>query len=127
WARFTALALLLGMAAVVLAWTTPPADLAPALGRLSRPLRWLRLPADELVMTVALSVRCVPLLFDEVRVLHAARRVRETEEPTGWGVRARRAHDLLVTALVSSVRRAGELADAMEARGGVGRPPADHT
>jgi energy-coupling factor transporter transmembrane protein EcfT len=62
--------------AALLGWTTPLADLSPALGRLLGPLRHVRVPVDELVGAIALSIRCLPLLLEEVRVLRAARRAR---------------------------------------------------
>ena len=118
WWRITSLALLvLGMATLV-AWTTPMAELTPAMAKLVTPLRWLRLPADEVVLAISLSVRCLPLLLEEFRVLQAARRMREPALPQGLGARVRYAHDVLVTALASSLRRAREMAEAIEARGG---------
>jgi len=131
WARFSVLGILVFVTALVVGWTTPMADLPPAVRSLLRPLRLVRLPVDELATAVALAVRCVPLLFEELATLAAARRARRRErskarvDPVAalaqW---ARRAADdgvdLLVTATASSLRRAGELAEAMEARGGAG-------
>jgi len=118
WWRITSLALLvLGMATLV-AWTTPMAELTPALAKLVAPLRWLRLPVDEVVLAISLSVRCLPLLLEEFRVLQAARRMRQPTLPQGLAGRVSYAHDVLVTALASSLRRAKEMADAIEARGG---------
>jgi energy-coupling factor transporter transmembrane protein EcfT len=109
--------LLLGSALV--GWTTPLADLAPALTRLLSPLRLVRLPVDEIVVSVALSVRCLPLLVDELRVLYAARRVRRPEIPEGTKSLFNEAVDLLVSALVAATRRAQEMGAAIEARGGL--------
>jgi energy-coupling factor transporter transmembrane protein EcfT len=123
WARITALALVVFGAAAVMSWTTPLAEVAPALARLGTPLRWLRLPVDEWAVSIALSIRCLPLLIEEVRTLAAARRLRPTTHLEGearmrWLVRE--AQDLLFTALAVSLRRATELGEAMEARGGFG-------
>jgi energy-coupling factor transporter transmembrane protein EcfT len=120
WLRVTVLALLLALLALTVGWTTPLAELAPGLSRLLAPLRRVRVPVDELVTTVALSVRCLPLLGEEVRILRAARRVRQPVVPTGLRARVRDVNDLLTTALVCSVRRAQEMADAIVARGGHG-------
>ncbi len=105
--------------ALLVSWTTPLADLAPALGRLSWPLRKLRLPVDEVVGAIALSIRCLPLLLEEGRVLAAARRARRSSaRPTarelGQGL-----EDLIWAALSNAIRRAREVAEAIEARGGV--------
>ena len=72
WTRIVALALTVFIAAALMSWTTPLAEVAPALARLGTPLRWLRLPIDEWAATVALSIRCLPLLIEEVRTLAAA-------------------------------------------------------
>ena len=118
WWRITSLALLVLAMATLVAWTTPMAELTPAMSKLATPFRWLRLPADEVVLAISLSVRCLPLLLEEFRVLQAARRMREPTLPQGLGGRIRYAHDVLVTALASSLRRAKEMAEAIEARGG---------
>ncbi len=126
WLRFTALAVALVLSGALIGWTTPLGEIAPALARLGRPLRWLRLPVDEWVIAIALAIRCLPLLIDEIRVLGAARRLRVHDRDTSRD-RPRaivrnmviETHDLLSTAIVVSIRRARDLADAIEARGGL--------
>jgi energy-coupling factor transporter transmembrane protein EcfT len=120
WARLTVLTVLLLMGSALVGWTTPLAELAPALSRLFSPLRRIRLPVDEIVIGVALSVRCLPLLVDELRILYAARRVRRPEVPEDVRSLFGEAVDLLVSALVAATRRAQEMGAAIEARGGLG-------
>jgi len=127
WARFTALAVALVLSGALIGWTTPLGEIAPALARLGRPLRWLRLPVDEWVIAIALAIRCLPLLIEEIRVLSAARRLRahdrdRTRERPRAMVRNAliETQDLLATAIVVSIRRARDLADAIESRGGLG-------
>jgi energy-coupling factor transporter transmembrane protein EcfT len=120
WARFTVLTVLLLLGSALVGWTTPLAELAPALARLLSPLRLVRVPVDEIVVSVALSVRCLPLLVDELRVLYAARRVRRPEIPQGTKALFDEGVDLLVSALVAATRRAQEMGAAIEARGGLG-------
>src|SRR5262249_33663550 len=119
--RLLALGIVLVLSAAVVGWTTPLGAVAPALARLPRPVRSVRLPVDEWVVALALALRCFPLLIDGMRTLSAARRLRH--HPTG-GRPGRRAvievHDLVATAIIVSLRRAHDLADAMNARGGVG-------
>lgn len=107
-------------AASLLGWTTPLADLAPALGRLLGPLGRVRVPVSEFIATLALSIRCLPLLAEELRILRAARRIRRPAVAQDLRTRIEDLGELLVTALSSALRRASELADAIEARGGVG-------
>lgn len=121
WALFSLIGLdLLGFAALM-SWTTPLADLAPALGSLGRPLERLRVPVDEIVGAIALAIRCLPLLVDEVRILFAARRTRRPTPPRDWKERSQMMEEMLMAGLASALRRAGELAEAIEARGGVVR------
>ncbi|MGH9063582.1 MAG: CbiQ family ECF transporter T component [Acidimicrobiales bacterium] len=124
WARFTCLAALALLSAAVLAWSTPLSELAPALARLGapfrrRPLAWLHLPVDELALVVALAVRCLGLLLQELRLLVAARRIRGARRPRSWTELLEEGVDLLTATLVVATRRAGEMAEAMEGRGGL--------
>jgi energy-coupling factor transporter transmembrane protein EcfT len=121
--RLLALAAVLVISAAVVGWTTPLGAIAPALARLARPFRALRLPVDEWIVAIAVALRCLPLLVDEMRTLAAARRLRH-RPPDHESHQTRRAlveiHDLIATAIIVSLRRAHDLADAMNARGGVG-------
>ena len=126
WARFAVLAVELVVSGALVGWTTPLGEIAPALARLGRPLRRLHVPIDEWVIAIALAIRCLPLLIDEIRLLSAARRLRAHDhDPVSERPRATvrnvltETHDLLSTALVVSIRRARDLADAIEARGGL--------
>ena len=124
WILATALALVVLAAAALVSWTTPLAQITPAVHRLARPLGWMGLPVEQWSVVTALGLRCVPMLIDETRVLVAARRLRSAHAPAaGRGVRAGLGEliDLLAAATTSAVRRAAELADAMESRGGVDR------
>ena len=123
WLRFTTLTVIVLGFAVVLGWTTHLADLGPALTLLFAPLRIVRFPVDEVVAAVTLCVRCLPLLVDELRTLYAVRRLRHPEVPTTLKEEVLNLHDLLVGALVSALRRAREMADAIDGRGGVGPAP----
>jgi energy-coupling factor transporter transmembrane protein EcfT len=120
WLRFTVLgATILGLA-WLLSWTTPLSEIAPALAKLGAPLRLVRLPVDELAVSVALGTRCLPLLIDEVRTLLAARRLRHRPGyHASWRSKLQEPHLLLSAALLVALRRAAELARAIDARGGV--------
>jgi energy-coupling factor transporter transmembrane protein EcfT len=128
WARLLILTIVLIAGAALIGWTTPAGELAPALARLARPFRRLPLPIDEWLVAIALSLRCFPLLVEEIRTLLAVRRLRDHQslQSRRRSIRfelhsqLREAIDLLTAALVSSVRRAREMADAIEARGGFG-------
>jgi energy-coupling factor transporter transmembrane protein EcfT len=128
WARFLLLGILLVTGAALIGWTTPAGELAPALARLARPVRRLPLPVDEWLVAIALSLRCFPLLVDEIRTLLAVRRLRaQTARRSGrrsirveLRSRLTEAVDVLTASLVASLRRARDMAEAVEARGGFG-------
>ncbi|MDW5614534.1 MULTISPECIES: energy-coupling factor transporter transmembrane component T family protein [Mycolicibacterium] len=123
--RITALAtVLLGLGAMV-SWTTNVAEVAPAVARLGRPLRSLRIPVDDWAVTLALALRAFPMLIDEFSVLYAARRLRPREVDGNRRTKLRRwaaeVIDLLAAAITVSLRRADEMGDAITARGGAGQ------
>ncbi len=134
WLRLTSVSMTMFAAAALLGWTTPLSELAPALARLMTPLRRLRLPVDEWVATVALSIRCLPLLVEEIRTLLAVRRLRAgrraprrrrlahrlADMTTALPCHLHSATELLCTAIVTCLRRAAEMTDAITARGGFG-------
>lgn len=118
YAQVVVFGLILVAASMLIAWTTPMSEIAPALATLGRPLRKLRVPVDELAVVVALTLRGLPLLLEEIRILRAARRLRpkpdllhRTTDPL---------IDILTAAMAVSTRRAGELGEAITARGGTG-------
>jgi energy-coupling factor transporter transmembrane protein EcfT len=119
WARLMMVGIEVLFGAAVLGWTTLLADLSPALGRLAGPLRRLRLPVDELVGAIALSIRCLPLLLEEVRVLRAARRSRRPSPARTVKEAVEETLEVIFGALAGAIRRASEIAEAIEARGGV--------
>jgi energy-coupling factor transport system permease protein len=119
YARFTLVSLVLLGVGALIGWTTSLGDIGPAVGQLLRPFKIVRLPAEEWATAIALCIRSLPLLVEEVRTLIAARRLRP-KPPARQGVLGGldEAGDLLVAALSVSLRRAAEMAEAMSARGG---------
>jgi energy-coupling factor transport system permease protein len=115
---------LLGLGAMV-SWTTNVADVAPAISRLGRPLKLIRIPVDDWAVTVGLALRAFPMLIDEFRVLFAARRLRPRDPAITRRDRRRRwsaeVIDLLAAAITVALRRADEMGDAITARGGAGQ------
>jgi energy-coupling factor transport system permease protein len=123
--HLTALSIvLLGLGALV-SWTTNVAEIAPAVSKLGRPLRLLRVPVDDWAVALALALRAFPMLIDEFRILFAARRLRPRDDAVNRRSRRRRwaveVIDLLATAITVALRRADEMGDAITARGGAGQ------
>jgi energy-coupling factor transport system permease protein len=115
---------LLGLSAMV-SWTTNVADVAPAISKLGRPLKLIRIPVDDWAVTVGLALRAFPMLIDEFRVLFAARRLRPRDPAITRRDRRQRwsaeVIDLLAAAITVALRRADEMGDAITARGGAGQ------
>jgi energy-coupling factor transport system permease protein len=115
---------LLGLCLMV-SWTTNIADVAPAVAKLGRPLKRLRVPIDDWAVATALALRAFPMLIDEFRTMYAARKLRPKPEFPARRMRFRRYAfelvDLLAAAITATLRRGDEMGDAITARGGTGQ------
>ncbi len=101
----------------LLTLTTPPVALTDALAWLTRPLRRLRVPTEELALMVTIALRFIPTLLMELDTIMRAQRARGAEFARGGLVtRARALVPVLIPLFVVSFRRADDLALAMEAR-----------
>ncbi len=113
---FLRLALLV-LVASLLTLTTPPVNLAAGLESMLSPLKRLGVPAHELAMMMTIALRFVPILLQEAETLVRAQRSRGaafvTGGPAGW---ARGLLPLFVPLFAGALRRAEDLATAMEAR-----------
>ncbi|MEV6321002.1 energy-coupling factor transporter transmembrane protein EcfT [Nocardia sp. NPDC051787] len=119
YAQVVTFGLIVVSASFLIAWTTPMGEIAPALAKLGAPLRKLRVPVDEWAVVVALTLRGLPLLIEEIRVLRAARRLRPKDSLL-YRAADNPLIDILTAAMAVSTRRAGELGEAITARGGTG-------
>lgn len=119
--RLTALVGFAGL----LSYTTTPLDLADGVERLLSPFGRLGFPAHEFAMMMAISLRFVPVLTDEFGRIVKAQKSRGGDFTDGPMVeRVRGLVAVAVPLLYNALRRADELAVAMEARaytGGDGR------
>ncbi|HLW00481.1 MAG TPA: energy-coupling factor transporter transmembrane component T [Ktedonobacterales bacterium] len=115
---FSTIFLLIFLASQLLALTTSPVALGEGLALLLRPLRRWRIPADELALMTLVAFRFLPVLVDEANQLIKAQQSRGAQFTRG-SLRKRRGAllALLVPMLRGALRRAGELAIALESRG----------
>ena len=108
----------------LLTMTTAPSALGNGLLWYLRPLRRLRVPVDEIAVMVSLGLAFLPLLQQELQRILLAQRVRGADFRRGtMETRAMNALALLPPLLAGNLRRAEELAVAMEARGYVPGAP----
>ena len=113
------------MGTSLLTLTTSPVALSDGLEILMSPLKVIHFPAHELAMMMTIALRFIPTLLEETDKIMKAQMARGADFESGNLLkRAKAMVPLLVPLFVSSFRRAGELAMAMESRcyhGGEGR------
>ncbi len=111
----------------VLTYTTTPNDLTDGIERLLSPLRFIGLKnaVHTLAMMMTIALRFIPTLVDETDKIMNAQKARGADiESGGLLSRIKALIPILIPLLISSIRRAYELAEAMECRcynGGEGR------
>lgn len=111
--------LLLIIVSAMLSYTTTPTSLTAALESLLSPLSriGLRSGVHIMVMTMTIALRFIPTLIDETGKIINAQKARGADFESGNLFRRVKALvPILVPLLISSVRRAEELANAMECR-----------
>ena len=117
------LALIVGSS--LLTYTTSPTTLTDAMERLMSPLRILHINVHEIAMMMTIALRFIPTLMEETDKIMSAQKARGADMESGSLLqRVRALVPVLIPLLVSSFRRATELATAMECRcyhGGDGR------
>ncbi len=111
----------------VLTYTTTPNDLTDAIESLLKPLSLIGLSVavHTLAMMMTIALRFIPTLVEETQKIMNAQKARGADLENGkLSARLKALIPILIPLLVSAVRRAYELAEAMECRcynGGVGR------
>lgn len=119
--------LLLILTSSVLTYTTTPNDLTDAIERLLKPLKYIGLgnAVHTMSMMMTIALRFIPTLIEETDKIMNAQRARGADMESGGLIQKVKALlPILIPLLLSAVRRAYELAEAMECRcynGGVGR------
>ncbi len=106
------------ISAAILTMTTLPSDLVAGIERLLRPLSRVGVPSQEIAVMISMALRFMPMMLEEYERIRMAQTARGADFTTGsLMLRARAVAALAVPLILSSFRRADELAMAMEARG----------
>jgi len=111
----------------VLTYTTTPTELTDAIESLLSPLKFIGLgeAVHTLAMMMTIALRFIPTLTDETNKIMSAQKARGADFENGGIIKRLKAlMPILIPLLFSSVRRAYELAEAMDCRcysGGKGR------
>ncbi len=108
---------LLIWSAAVLTATTSPSELVMAIDRLLNPLKKIGIPCHDIATMASIALRFFPVFLDEIENVREAQAARGAEFKTGgpWK-RVKAASGLLIPLVFSFVRKAENLAVAMEAR-----------
>ncbi len=118
------LSLVLGTS-VLISFTTSPLELTDAIESLLSPLKKMGVPVHEFAMMMSIALRFIPTLIEETNKIISAQKARGADFESGNVFRRIKALlPILIPLFVSAVRRAEELADAIECRcyhGGEGR------
>ena len=97
---------------------TPPLEITAAIQSMLRPLKLLRLPADDIAMIISVAIQFIPTLLQEADTIKKAQIARGARfESRKLHERAAAMLPLIVPMFISAFKRADELAMAMEARG----------
>lgn len=109
----------------ILTYTTSPTLLTDAIESLLKPIAKLGVDTHTFAMMMTIALRFIPTLIEETDKIMSAQKARGADMSTGSLMkRIKAVLPILIPLLISSVRRARELADAMECRcyhGGKGR------
>ncbi len=115
--------LIIGSSLMTLA--TTPTDIADAIEKAFRPLNYIKIPVHDIAMMMSIAFRFIPILMEETDKIMKAQMARGADfESGGFIKKAKGMVPLIVPLVVSAVKRALDLATAMEARcyqGGEGR------
>ena len=113
------------MGSSLMTLTTTPNDLTDGLERQFRFLNVIHFPVHEIAMMMSIALRFIPILMEETDKIMKAQQARGADFETGnFFKKIGALVPLLVPLFVSAIRRANDLAMAMEARcyhGGDGR------
>ncbi len=105
------------LGASLLTLTTSPVEIADGIESLLTPLKWIKFPVHEFALIMSIALRFIPTLLDETDRIIKAQKARGANFESGnIFKRAKALVPVLIPLLISSFRRADELADAMDAR-----------
>ena len=109
----------------IMTLTTTPNQLTDGLERLLRPLNKIRVPVHEIAMMMSIALRFIPILTEELDKIMKAQMSRGVDFESGNILeRGKKLIPVLVPLFIAAIRRASDLAMAMDARcynGGEGK------
>lgn len=101
----------------LLTLTTTPVELTDGIERLLKPLEFIKVPVHDIAIIMSIALRLIPTLIEETDKITNAQKARCADFESGNLLkRAKALIPVLVPLLISSFRRADELAYAMDSR-----------
>ncbi len=101
----------------LLTLTTTPVELTDGIERLLKPLSYIKIPVHDIAIIMSIALRLIPTLVEETDKITNAQKARCADFESGNLIkRVKALIPVLVPLLVSSFRRADELAYAMDSR-----------
>ena len=101
----------------IMTLTTTPNDLSDGLEKAFGLLKVVKFPVHEIAMIMSLALRFIPTLMEETDKITKAQKARGASFDTGNILqKAKSLIPILIPLFISSLRRAIDLATAMEAR-----------
>ena len=108
---------MLVMGSSVMTLTTTPSSLTDGLEKVLKPLKRIGVPVHETAMMISIALSFIPILVEEMDKIMKAQSARGASfDSRKLNERVKSMVPILVPLFVSSFRRAGDLATAMEAR-----------
>ena len=109
--------LLIVITSMFLTYTTSPISLTDGLESLLSPLKLIRIPVHTFAMMMSIALRFIPTLVEETEKIMNAQKSRGADFSSGGLIkRAKALVPILIPLIVSSFKRAEDLATAMECR-----------
>lgn len=110
-------AIIIGMS-TLLSLTTNPLGISDAVESLLKPFKRFGVPVHEIALILSIAMRFVPTILDEAQTIMNAQRSRGVSFNEGsLMTRVRAIIPILIPLFANAIRRADELANAMESRG----------
>ena len=110
---------------ILLSYTTSPIALTDGMEQLLAPLKKIGVPVHEFAMMTTIALRFIPTLIEETDKIMSAQKARGADFENGSLFdRVKALIPIFIPLIISALRRADELATAMECRcyhGGNGR------
>ncbi len=109
--------ILIVLTSMLLTYTTSPIALTDGLESLLSPLKKIGVPVHTFAMMMSIALRFIPTLVEETEKIMNAQKSRGADFTSGSLIkRAKALVPILIPLIVSSFKRAEELATAMECR-----------